>query len=79
MVGSGNRHTAWYPAGRRPANVKKEVVINALGKPEIYVLVMDDIAGVSRVKAYTDSGIAHNQQKHNGQNAENGEQSQILK
>ena len=79
VVGSGSQHTARYPAGRRPSNIKKEVVLNELGKPEIYVYVMDDVAGVSRVKAYKDTGLSHQQQKHNGVNAEKGGQSELLR
>ena len=50
--------------------MKKDMIINDKGKLEVFVIVMDEVQGVSRVKQYRDKGYNHETVKHSGSMAE---------
>ena len=62
-------NTRFPPGPKRPTNIKKDICINDKGKPEVVIIVMDDVAGVSRVKQYRDKGLNHEKVQHSGVNA----------
>ena len=47
--------------------------MNSQGEPEVFVIVMDEKAGVSRVKSYRDQGYQHEQPPHSGKHADKDE------